>query len=339
MKFSTLFFCHCVLCRVENIYKNFVNTQQFTAQSITSASTSEPSVSISTALTDSGCHSEDKSGFTKSQVDASLPNEVISNSSKSVVDETLTINVNEQQQQKQNVSDIEGEPIIQPNLPQELPPHNDTIDLVLDMSETMVRDLISNLNGNVTFPNVEPTNELIENGPEDKAEQHPRKIVSQPTQVNPTNKRKRRTSDSAARKSVGNPKKKPKLAIMTHKRESHPSECEICGREFHTKSEFYEHMTNHGRVFSFKCSICCEKFSNEENWKSHENGCKLRKFHCYACKKRFPNRSSLVQHFLTHTGDKPFACKVCHTQFTTKSNLNRHKQSDKHKVMTKQISH
>ncbi|KAG8231216.1 hypothetical protein J437_LFUL010913, partial [Ladona fulva] len=45
---------------------------------------------------------------------------------------------------------------------------------------------------------------------------------------------------------------------------------------------------------------------------------------CPYCMRKFPWRSSLRRHILTHTGQKPYKCAHCPLLFTTKSNCDRH---------------
>merc|ERR1719319_1220733 len=47
-------------------------------------------------------------------------------------------------------------------------------------------------------------------------------------------------------------------------------------------------------------------------------------FSCGFCGKRFGQKATLVQHQLTHTGQKPFRCPDCSLRFSRKSNMTRH---------------
>ena len=45
---------------------------------------------------------------------------------------------------------------------------------------------------------------------------------------------------------------------------------------------------------------------------------------CSTCQKSFLSKSKFKQHALVHTGQRPYACTVCHQAFNVVSNLRRH---------------
>ncbi|KAG7164165.1 Histone-lysine N-methyltransferase PRDM16-like 1 [Homarus americanus] len=48
------------------------------------------------------------------------------------------------------------------------------------------------------------------------------------------------------------------------------------------------------------------------------------KFGCMYCTKSFPTRWGLDRHTRTHTGEKPYTCRICHRNFNEQSNYQRH---------------
>lgn len=45
---------------------------------------------------------------------------------------------------------------------------------------------------------------------------------------------------------------------------------------------------------------------------------------CGECGKYFSGKAALDIHYRTHSKERPFICKMCNANFTTKSNLTRH---------------
>lgn len=45
------------------------------------------------------------------------------------------------------------------------------------------------------------------------------------------------------------------------------------------------------------------------------------------CGKIFPKKQNIRNHFRTHTGDRPYKCKLCHKKFTQIGNLKMHEMS------------
>ena len=48
------------------------------------------------------------------------------------------------------------------------------------------------------------------------------------------------------------------------------------------------------------------------------------KYKCTYCEKTFKYKSEEERHILVHTGEKPYKCYECGSDFTKKSNLNAH---------------
>ncbi|XP_031636115.1 zinc finger protein 239-like [Contarinia nasturtii] len=110
-----------------------------------------------------------------------------------------------------------------------------------------------------------------------------------------------------------------------------PYKCQQCLKEFNLKHNLNVHMKFHTKKLPFKCSICRHGFSKQSQCKAHEKYCYRRCYECHRCRKFFQSKKADLEiHIRTHSGEKPFQCKLCRIGFAAKSNLTRHMKSRTH---------
>ena len=112
------------------------------------------------------------------------------------------------------------------------------------------------------------------------------------------------------------------LHLNTQHSDDKAFECAICKQCYPSEHVLMKHYLCH-----FKCSICGMRFGTKQELKEHvgelHTGSDVRSedkpFQCTVCKKHYPSKSVLSEHYLCH-----FKCPLCPRIFETQSILNSH---------------
>ena len=104
-------------------------------------------------------------------------------------------------------------------------------------------------------------------------------------------------------------------------------QCSQCEKTFPNKSELNRHLEKHSNNYRER-SFCKIKIKRLDNFNRHM---KTKHFDsklltCNFCGKKFTNQSDLNSHLNIHYKIK-FPCSKCYKEFSSKSNLTRHKCS------------
>lgn len=82
--------------------------------------------------------------------------------------------------------------------------------------------------------------------------------------------------------------------------------------------------TNHNDEQSFICEICGKICDSNAKLNKHRKTHADAQFQCQECKRCFTKRYHLMNHMITHTGEKRYKCDLCDKLYTNHGNLDRH---------------
>lgn len=96
--------------------------------------------------------------------------------------------------------------------------------------------------------------------------------------------------------------------------------CEICGKKFVNESMLKVHMFHHSTEKTFMCNYpdCGKSFRFQASYCIHKNS-HNKKIECHVCHRMFATKQSLYHHSLSHSGIKPFHCKICNKKYSSLS--------------------
>ena len=102
--------------------------------------------------------------------------------------------------------------------------------------------------------------------------------------------------------------------------------CGHCEAVFSTKKELISHTAGHTEINPYFCKApdCGMRFQTEKKLSAHERKSHGAEHSCSFCGKVCISASQLQKHILSHTGEKPFQCHICHKSFSQKSHATFH---------------
>lgn len=102
--------------------------------------------------------------------------------------------------------------------------------------------------------------------------------------------------------------------------------CNVCGKEYNSKSNCHRHLKSHTNDKDYKCGYCGKGFTHKYEVRMH---CRIhtgeKPFKCPICTRGFNESGNLRRHMKIHVKDEsPYKCGVCFKGFNNTARLNAH---------------
>ncbi|XP_058056161.1 zinc finger protein 846-like [Anopheles bellator] len=140
-----------------------------------------------------------------------------------------------------------------------------------------------------------------------------------------SNKRRGFQKDIAAAEFSVSTMKSPKITRNVHSNKQ-KQQCPHCPATYPNTSKLKIHIRTHTGEKPFMCKVCSKTFHAARNLRLHMQIHGKEQLQCPHCPGKFVRQYELNGHIRTHTGEKPFTCKICDKAFHAASNLRIHMQ-------------
>lgn len=100
--------------------------------------------------------------------------------------------------------------------------------------------------------------------------------------------------------------------------------CGPCQKPFTRKHNLVVHLRQHNNYRPFLCEICSHGFRNASDLRRHRLVHGDKNYECPMCQRRFKRSTDVKSHMRTHTGLRPYKCRLCEKVYSSHSMMKKH---------------